>query len=137
MDGPAGGNDESRAYDVRAEKAGSIWFISVPDVPDALASTRQYDEIEGIARRNHRAGARDLLPQVSRYSSVPRMAERKSSTAGTGGATKSRRPRSDWADRGRLARARGAWRAPLSESWREDPDVPSSSLAHAPWSRHW
>jgi len=33
-----------------AEKAGDIWFISVPDVPEALASTRQHDQIEGIAR---------------------------------------------------------------------------------------
>lgn len=51
MGGPAGGStDENRTFSVRAERAGGIWFISVPDVPDALASTRQQDQIEGIAR---------------------------------------------------------------------------------------
>ena len=43
-------SDERSAYNVTAERAGNIWFISVPDVPEALASTRRHDQIEGIAR---------------------------------------------------------------------------------------
>jgi hypothetical protein len=43
-------SDERPTYDVLAEKAGDIWFMSVPSVPGALASTRQHDQIEAIAR---------------------------------------------------------------------------------------
>jgi hypothetical protein len=42
--------DERPSYNVVAERAGSTWFISVPSVPGALASTRRHDQIEAIAR---------------------------------------------------------------------------------------
>lgn len=42
--------DKRPSYNVVAERAGSTWFISVPSVPGALASTRRHDQIEGIAR---------------------------------------------------------------------------------------
>jgi hypothetical protein len=42
--------NERRTYETIAEKAGDIWFISVPNVPGALASTRRHDQIEAIAR---------------------------------------------------------------------------------------
>ena len=42
--------NERPSYDTVAEKAGDIWFISVPNVPGALASTRRHDQIEAIAR---------------------------------------------------------------------------------------
>ena len=37
-------------YSVIAERAGEIWFISVPDVPEALVSTRRHDLIDPLAR---------------------------------------------------------------------------------------
>ena len=37
-------------YSVIAEKAGEIWFVSVPDVPKALISTRRHDQIDPLAR---------------------------------------------------------------------------------------
>ena len=37
-------------YSVIAERAGGIWFISVPDVPEALVSTRRHDQIDPLAR---------------------------------------------------------------------------------------
>jgi hypothetical protein len=37
-------------YRVIAERAGEIWFISVPDVPKALFSTRRHDQIDPLAR---------------------------------------------------------------------------------------
>ena len=43
-------SDKKPTYKVIAEKAGNTWFLSVPDVPEALASTRRHDQIEGIAR---------------------------------------------------------------------------------------
>jgi hypothetical protein len=42
--------DERPTYNAIAERAGDIWFISVPSVPGALASTRRHDQIEAIAR---------------------------------------------------------------------------------------
>jgi hypothetical protein len=42
--------DERPTYNVIAERAGDVWFISVPNVPGALASTRRHDQIEAIAR---------------------------------------------------------------------------------------
>ena len=42
--------DERPTYIAIAERAGDIWFISVPNVPGALASTRRHDQIEAIAR---------------------------------------------------------------------------------------
>jgi hypothetical protein len=42
--------DERPTFKVLAEKAGVTWFISVPDVPGALASVRRHDYIESIAR---------------------------------------------------------------------------------------
>jgi hypothetical protein len=41
---------ERPRFKVLAEKAGATWFISVPDVPGALASVRRRDYIESIAR---------------------------------------------------------------------------------------
>jgi hypothetical protein len=42
--------NQRASYDTVAEKAGDIWFISVPNVPGALAATRRHDQIEAIAR---------------------------------------------------------------------------------------
>lgn len=42
--------DERQTYNVIAERAGDTWFVSVPSVPGALASTRRHDQIEAIAR---------------------------------------------------------------------------------------
>ena len=47
---PEESNKKRDSYDATAERAGDIWFISVPDVPGALASTRRHDQIEAIAR---------------------------------------------------------------------------------------
>lgn len=44
------GSDDRPVFKVLAERAGAIWFISVPDVPGALASVRRRDYIESIAR---------------------------------------------------------------------------------------
>src|ERR1700722_10502357 len=51
LDGPANPSvSERRTYNVIAERAGDIWFISVPSVPEALASTRRRYQIEAIVR---------------------------------------------------------------------------------------
>jgi hypothetical protein len=42
--------NERPTYNVIAECAGDIWFMSVPSVPGALASTRRHDQVEAIAR---------------------------------------------------------------------------------------
>jgi predicted RNase H-like HicB family nuclease len=42
--------NERQTYNVIAERAGDIWFVSVPSIPGALASTRRHDQIEAIAR---------------------------------------------------------------------------------------
>jgi hypothetical protein len=42
--------NERPSYDTVVERAGDVWFISVPKVPGALASTRRHDQIEAIAR---------------------------------------------------------------------------------------
>lgn len=42
--------NERPTYNVIAESAGDIWFMSVPSVPGALASTRRHDQVEAIAR---------------------------------------------------------------------------------------
>jgi hypothetical protein len=42
--------NERPTYDVIVESAGDIWFMSVPSVPGALASTRRHDQVEAIAR---------------------------------------------------------------------------------------
>jgi len=42
--------DERPTYEVIAERAGNSWFISVPSVPGALASTREHNRIEAIVR---------------------------------------------------------------------------------------
>ena len=41
---------ERPSYDTVVERAGDVWFISVPKVPGALTSTRRHDQIEAIAR---------------------------------------------------------------------------------------
>lgn len=49
----ARGNPSEEAkptYKVVVEKAGANWYISVPDVPGALASVRRSEYIESIAR---------------------------------------------------------------------------------------
>lgn len=43
-------NDDRPVFKVLAERAGAIWFISVPDVPGALASVRRREYVESIAR---------------------------------------------------------------------------------------
>jgi hypothetical protein len=42
--------NERPTYNVVVESAGDIWFMSVPSVPGALASTRRHDQVEAIAR---------------------------------------------------------------------------------------
>jgi hypothetical protein len=42
--------NERPSFDTVVERAGDVWFISVPKVPAALASTRRHDQIEAIAR---------------------------------------------------------------------------------------
>jgi hypothetical protein len=41
---------ERPTFTVIAERAGATWFISVRDVPGALASVRRHDRIESTAR---------------------------------------------------------------------------------------
>jgi hypothetical protein len=54
---------ERQTFSVIVERAGATWFISVPDVPGALASVRRHDLIESIAKA---AIARELqLPKDS------------------------------------------------------------------------
>lgn len=55
--------DSRPTYKVVVERAGANWYISVPDVPGALASVRRSEHIESIARS---AIARKLgLPEDS------------------------------------------------------------------------
>jgi hypothetical protein len=42
--------NERPSYDTVVERAGDVWFISVPKVPGALATTRHHDQIEAITR---------------------------------------------------------------------------------------
>jgi len=52
IDAWGGGPIDKPKADVQviAESAGDIWFMSVPSVPGALASTAAHDQIEAIAR---------------------------------------------------------------------------------------
>ena len=126
-------SDERPAEQVISEKAGNIWFISVPDVPEALASTRRHDQIEGIARGNIARALGIPATSFEVVISSPRHLSGQSVKSETGNAEETRRPRPDYSGPGpsRSLADRRAWRDAHPRGPSGDPVCRATSLADA------